>query len=1023
MKLKLSCLLWLLTWWILIPPLPIHGQNESTLIFDQFSPAQGFKSSQGLSIVKARDGFVWIGTEQGLVKYDGHHFRTFKADPFNPEALSGNYINRMMEDKHGRLWLRAMSFLNVLDTKTNKVQKVSYSDGSNKGEFPDVFDFKYDEINDVMWLATPRGLMYTQGQNIYLHEEIIPEIKGNINSFLIDRHGIFWLVNTYGLYRYDPTNCGVQVFHRPGKGQRTAGDDGFFSIYSDFNEHLWIGTWNHGLLKFNPKTHDSKLFQFADPTKIQNSVLAISQTADPEEKSILWLGTSDGVKTFDTETDKFTNYSTSDIHDKHGLAGAGFCFAPTKTEGLWIGTYKGLYRYDHFKQNVHKIPIHIDGIQKNWEITDIVFEPCSGKDSIIWFDVPYHSVFRYDIVHHKAATIPEKFRKYCSPAGGPYTLFKTTQNILFTSSETYGLVGYDLKNQNIILPHFPSDSADRPKILHMEEDKNGTVWLGTTRGMYTLNQNYSAVIAVDAMQTYLNKNRLSGHTYRFSLDGNGNPWIIVFDQKNREDALLYYDNASNTGTLFTQNQHKTLKYLSVIEDVQCLDNGQVLLTSYNGFCFLENKPGGVHFQLYQSYEDVPIGVCKNIEADHFGNIWMSSDFGVYQFNQKNHSLHHYSYYNSAIGLLPYPDISFSEETGILYIGQNSAINTIDAGKIKVSAPGNPVISNLSITNYTSEKLPQSGDKLRLNNTQNSLHFEFTNLCFTNSQENTYRYKLEKEGENWIPIPGNILHFNHLGPGHYQLEVQAKNSFGLVNPTNFILYIDIRPPFYKSWWFNLLVLGMISFIIYLVFKYRDIQREKLEKLRHNIARDLHDDMGSSLSYIRMLSEKEAMKNSESSSYQSIASKTAEVMDNMSEIIWSINPLYDTLQNVLLKIQELAIDTLEPLGLDIHFEIEEIPGKFKLSPENRRHYYLIFKEAINNAAKYSRATQIYLSFKSTDALLITEIRDNGIGFDPLLIKKGNGLKNMAKRADLLHGALQIHTDSTGTKIQLILHKKKL
>ncbi|HMU03541.1 MAG TPA: hypothetical protein PJ990_07940, partial [Saprospiraceae bacterium] len=151
---------------------------------------------------------------------------------------------------------------------------------------------------------------------------------------------------------------------------------------------------------------------------------------------------------------------------------------------------------------------------------------------------------------------------------------------------------------------------------------------------------------------------------------------------------------------------------------------------------------------------------------------------------------------------------------------------------------------------------------------------------------------------------------------------------------------------------------------------------------------------------------------------IADKTAEVMSNMTEIIWSINPRNDSLKNIIGKIQEFAIDTLEPLGIEIVFDVDDVPNSIKLNPENRRHFYLIFKESINNTAKYSKASEVCFAFKLEKGKMIAKFSDNGLGFDPLLISKGNGLKNMASRAQALRGEIDIETTNNGTTISLIL-----
>jgi signal transduction histidine kinase len=338
----------------------------------------------------------------------------------------------------------------------------------------------------------------------------------------------------------------------------------------------------------------------------------------------------------------------------------------------------------------------------------------------------------------------------------------------------------------------------------------------------------------------------------------------------------------------------------------------------------------------------------------------------------------------------------------------------------MAKPGKVILSDMKIINFPLDMMPDSGQTLQLEYDQNSIEFYFSNLGFTNSQNNSYQYKLDGIHSEWINMGENHLKFDNLGYGNYVLKVRAENSFGLQSPGEYLLTIAIAPPFWRTWWFNGWIIGFVSFIIYSFFKYRDVQRKKLDNIRHTIARDLHDDMGSTLSHIRIMSEREAMRTEANQSFKTIANKTAEIMNSMTEIIWSINPKNDSLSNIIGKIQEFAIDTLEPMDINVHFDIIDIPLHIKFSPEDRRHFYLIFKEAINNTAKYSKASTADFSFKIEKRKMITTFDDDGIGFDPMMIKRGNGLKNMENRAALLNGQLLIDTNPFGTNITLILQK---
>jgi signal transduction histidine kinase len=188
----------------------------------------------------------------------------------------------------------------------------------------------------------------------------------------------------------------------------------------------------------------------------------------------------------------------------------------------------------------------------------------------------------------------------------------------------------------------------------------------------------------------------------------------------------------------------------------------------------------------------------------------------------------------------------------------------------------------------------------------------------------------------------------------------------------------------------------------------------------LARDLHDDMGSNLSHLRMLSELESLTKPDQEIFKIIATKLNEVMSNMAEIIWSTNPMHDKFSDVLNHIADYAVKTLEPLGIKVTLSNYDILPELPLNLEKKRHLYLIFKEAINNIAKYANAHSVNLSIKETKNIIQIDITDNGIGFDAELIKYGNGLINMQERAKFLNGKLTISSTANETKISLQLLK---
>ena len=225
--------------------------------------------------------------------------------------------------------------------------------------------------------------------------------------------------------------------------------------------------------------------------------------------------------------------------------------------------------------------------------------------------------------------------------------------------------------------------------------------------------------------------------------------------------------------------------------------------------------------------------------------------------------------------------------------------------------------------------------------------------------------------------------------------------------------------------SLIIVALISVVVISVLllnRYRVVNRNKrmleVEKMRNNIARDLHDDIGSTLSSINIMSQIALQENGNAGTHlKKIATHSARMMENMSDIVWSINPRNDTLEQVAAKMKEFAAEILEPKEITYTFSIDESIVGLKLDVEKRKNIFLIFKEAVNNAAKYSEAGKLAIQLSRVNGSLILSVIDNGKGFDSATVIHGNGLNNMTERAHSMNGRLtQFSEPGKGSSVSL-------
>ncbi|MCB0740504.1 MAG: hypothetical protein KDB92_05540, partial [Chitinophagaceae bacterium] len=415
----------------------------------------------------------------------------------------------------------------------------------------------------------------------------------------------------------------------------------------------------------------------------------------------------------------------------------------------------------------------------------------------------------------------------------------------------------------------------------------------------------------------------------------------------------------------------------------------------------------------------------SMALDSLGNLWLSTDEGLVVYNQVKKIFRHFTI---ADGLPAY------KMEGNLYCGKNGTMHfgSVDyllqfqPEKVLASIEKIPAIrlTELLVNNQI-QAVDESRKHIFSPNAHNFI-FAWSILSFADPLNNKYYYQLKGVDKNWR-FAGNMgrVEFVNLSPGHYTLLLKGENENGI--SANKILQFDftIQLPFWKTTWFVFLIIALMAIIFYGLYRYRINHIRKLEALRNRISLNLHDDIGSTLSSISILSalalHKE--KNRETQDIlETIKNNAISLMDEMDDIVWSINPRNDSLHSLFLRIRSFAAKLFEAKNINYKIEIPNSILHIKMTMQNRQHLYLILKEAINNLIKYSACSEAGIAVNFHKPLLSISIEDNGKGFSMNKDYAGNGLKNMKKRADALGANLKIQSkDNEGTKVNLTLKIK--
>ncbi len=298
---------------------------------------------------------------------------------------------------------------------------------------------------------------------------------------------------------------------------------------------------------------------------------------------------------------------------------------------------------------------------------------------------------------------------------------------------------------------------------------------------------------------------------------------------------------------------------------------------------------------------------------------------------------------------------------------------------------------------------------------NNLFLRFTISDYLRPELNSYQYKLEGIDSTWTNMGGqNFLRISNMPSGEYKLRIKGKNMNGVDTENQIVLTVFVKQVFYKQWWFFISISILVLLLIYFIFYIRIKRLVEFQNLRIKIASDLHDEVGSLLTQISILTELLKYKNKNNKEIDQIASASREATRTMSDVLWTIDARNDKTGNLIDRMHDHADLLLLPLEININFNTKNIDNNIVINMQERQNLLLIFKEAINNIAKHSNATEVEVLIENSKDIFRMIIKDNGTENKKDTSGSGQGMKNIKMRAEAIKAMLEIDKDNGHTII---------
>lgn len=468
-----------------------------------------------------------------------------------------------------------------------------------------------------------------------------------------------------------------------------------------------------------------------------------------------------------------------------------------------------------------------------------------------------------------------------------------------------------------------------------------------------------------------------------------------------------------------------LKYTSIsnnnVFDIAGAPDNNLWVSTYGG--------GLNHFNTATkkfSHVSGSANLLQGIEITANSHVWMISNGNLHRYNPQKQE--------NTIFLLPDLEDSggisgdiYQDPLGYLYVaGANYFIRFNPAEVRQPLRFEKPVFTDFMIfDNYRNELLFQK--EIRLKYDQNFFSLKFSAPDYFNSSNVSYSYTLEGLDEKWNNAGvSNVASYTNLPPGKYTFKVRASNGKSRAIDQIASVNIQIIPPFWQRWWFYILVAVSMCLLIYLLYRYRINELIRRHSIRNKIAQDLHDHVGSTLSSISVYSQVAQIKKSANEDEElnmllkKISAVSNEMVSEMNDIVWAINPVNDGLDKIISRIEVFAKPLLRAKDMNLHIHRETLPPGVDLGIEKSKDVYLILKEAISNCLKHAAARNLYLTLSMKSNRIFIEIRDDGHGFNignnSVNSLSGNGLRNIKNRVQAINGKLGITSNTSGTVLQI-------
>ena len=795
-----------------------YANIRESFNFKNITIEDGLSQSTVETIYQDSKGYIWIGTNDGLDRYNGYEFKHYKHDKYDKNSIANNYIVDIIEDKNGYIWVSTIGGLSRINPDKDEIKNYYSKEDSGNLSNSNLWQILCTKDNRLI-ASTIDGLnVYDKNKDkftriLYKEGELPSQY---IYSLEEDINGHIWVGTDNGLVELDKDLNIVKSY------QDAIGDSDVYNVYDDSKGNIWVCTLDNGLFKIN--LDDKSVENY----KNNNSKISIPSNnvrdiiSDSEGK--LWIATDKGLCTFDYEREEFITYNKKSYQSNSLIDDEIFCLLKDSSGLIWIGTYSGISRFNPNSNFTH---FKLDPYDNNSISGNVIHGIYEDDDKTLWIGTNESGV---NIINGESIKhLNKENSNIVSDLIEDITGFK---NYIFigTNEGLSVLVKNDKTAKNYTITNYTTkDGLPSNKIRSLFIDSKGYLWIGTNKGLAILDTNNNKIIDI----TYiLDEMGVSDKFIRAVYeDSKGNYYIGCFLEggliKINPNTKEYkiYKNIENDDSSISNN---SIRYIN--EDLY----GNILVGTSHGINILNLSTD--KFNHYTEKDGLINNTIYGILVDKNNGIWMSTNAGISKLSTEDATFKNFTITDGLQSNEFNGRACFKSKDGNMYFGGINGFNVFNSQDIELSTFEPKVIFDNFEINGTNKK---DISNIKFKSNENNIKINFFTNDYKNTKTTQYYYKLEGLENEWNMTNSNSLVFANLGSGDYTLKIKTITQHGVMSDESSV-HFTINPPIWRS---NYAICIYLILIIISILRYMHkvntldrLVNERTNKLRKEMEKN-------------------------------------------------------------------------------------------------------------------------------------------------------------------------------------------